>query len=65
MQLPAVTDGSSTLLKKAYATDWLHLICQKKVIKQLHCKQNNLQNNYDQEKQNLPVLFCRIPFVGA
>ena len=28
MLLPVVTDGSSTLLKKANAIDWLHLIYQ-------------------------------------
>ena len=36
-----------------------------KIIKQLQTKQKGQQKNDDQDKKNLPVIFCRIRYAGA
>ena len=36
-----------------------------KIIKLLQTRQKRQQKNDDQEKENLPVIFCRIPYAGA
>ena len=36
-----------------------------KIIKQLQTRQKDQQKNDDQDKENLPVIFCRIPYAGA
>ena len=36
-----------------------------KIIKLLQTRQKRQQNNDGQDKENLPVIFCRIPYAGA
>ena len=36
-----------------------------KIIKQLHSRQKGQQNNSDQDKKNLHVIFYRIVYAGA
>ena len=36
-----------------------------KIIKQLQSRQNSQRKYDDQNKENLPVIFCRVPYAGA
>ena len=36
-----------------------------KTIKLLQTREKRQQKNDDQDKENLPIIFCRIPYAGA
>ena len=60
MQLPAVTDGTGSLLKNLLSWNCYLRYVKNKVIKQLQCKQKDQQRNDDQEKREFTSTFCRI-----
>ena len=36
-----------------------------KIVNQLQSRQKAQRNSNDQDKENLPIIFCRIPYAGA
>ena len=60
MQLPAVTNGTGSLLKNLLSWNCYLRYVKNKVIKQFQCKQKDRQRNDDQEKREFTSTFCRI-----
>ena len=52
-------------MKTAVSWNWYHHSNSNKTFNQLQPRRNGQQKNDDPYKENLPVIFCRVPYAGT
>ena len=65
LQQPTLIYDASKLRENSYFMEWIPPLHQGKIIKLLQAREKRQQKNDDQDKENLPVIFCRIPYAGT